>query len=169
MHKSIYDLKQASRQWFAKLSSVLLRKGFTQSFSDHSLFIKNKVDSFVAVLVHVDDIIVASNDSSNIAYLKCFIDSKFKLKDLEQLKYLFGLEVARPKMGIFVSQRHYALQLLSVTEFLGYKPTTTPMEANIKLTQDDGKPLEDPKLYRRLIVKLLYLTITRPNLSYAVN
>ncbi|RVW88895.1 Retrovirus-related Pol polyprotein from transposon RE2 [Vitis vinifera] len=98
LHKSIYDLKQASRQWFAKLSSVLLRK----------------------VLVYVDDIIIASNDSNNIADLKCFIDSQFKLKDLGQLKYFLGLKVARSKMGISISQRHYALQLLLEVGFLGY-------------------------------------------------
>lgn len=145
-----------------------IEESFTQSSSDHSLFIKNNVDSFVAVLVYVDDIIVASNDSNSIANLKCFIDSQFKLKDLGQLKYFLGLEVARSKKGISVSQRHYALQLLSEAGFMGCKPETTPMEANIKLTQD-GEPLKDPELYRRLIGKLLYLTITRLDLSYAVN
>ncbi|RVW51926.1 Retrovirus-related Pol polyprotein from transposon RE2 [Vitis vinifera] len=141
LHKSIYGLKQASRQWFAKLS----------------------------ILVYVDHIIVASNDSNSIADLKCFIDSQFKLKDPGQLKYFLGLEVARSKNGISISQRHYALQLLSEAGFLGCKPANTPMEANIKLTQDDGEPLKDPELYRRLIWKLLYLTITRPDLSYVVN
>ena len=148
---------------------MLLRKGFTQSCSDHSLFIKNNVDFFVTVLVYVDDIIVASNDSNGIADIKCFIDSQFNLKDLGQLKYFLGLEVARSKKGISISQRHYALQLLSEAGFLGCKPATTPMEGNIKLTQEDGEPLKDPKLYRHLIGELLYLTITWPDLSYAVN
>ena len=82
LHKSIYGLKQTSRQWFAKFLSVLLKKGFTQSSSNHSLFIKYNVDSFVAVLVYVDDIIVASNDSNSITDLKCFLDGQLKLKDL---------------------------------------------------------------------------------------
>ncbi|RVW93427.1 putative mitochondrial protein [Vitis vinifera] len=93
----------------------------------------------------------------------------FKLKNLEQLKYFLGLEVARSRKGISISQRHYALQLLSNFGFLGCKPTSTPMEANINLSQDDGELLEDPNLYRRLIGKLLYLTITRPDLAYSVN
>ena len=84
------------------------------------MFIKYNVDSFVAVLVYVDhDIIVANNDSNGNADLKCFLDSQFKLKDLRQFKYFLGLEVARSKKGIFVSQRLYALQLLSEVEFLG--------------------------------------------------
>ncbi|RVW19345.1 Retrovirus-related Pol polyprotein from transposon RE2 [Vitis vinifera] len=73
-----------------------------------------------AVLVYVDhDIIVANNDSNGNAGLKCFLDSQFKLKDLRQFKYFLGLEVAKSKKGIFVSQRLYALQLLSKAEFLG--------------------------------------------------
>ena len=77
--------------------------------------------------------------------------------------------MAKSKKGISISQRHYALSLLLKAGFLGCKPVTTPMEVNIKLTQDDGESLEDLEFYRRLIGKLLYLTITWPDLSYAVN
>ncbi|KAL6336589.1 hypothetical protein AAG906_025144 [Vitis piasezkii] len=92
---------------------------FTQSSSDHSFFIKYNADSFVAVLVYVDhDIIVANNDSSGSADLKCFLDSQFKLKDLKQLKYFLGLEVARSKKESVLA-RLYAFQLLSEAGFLG--------------------------------------------------
>lgn len=49
------------------------------------------------------------------------------------------------------------------------KPTSTPMEANLKLSQDIGEDVANPALYRRLVGKLLYLTITQPNLAYSVN
>ena len=83
--------------------------------------------------------------------------------------FVLGLEIARIERGISISQRPYALQILEDTGFLGCKPAATPMEVNVKLSQDDGEELSDPALYRRLIGKLLYLTITRPDLSYAVN
>ena len=68
-----------------------------------------------------------------------------------------------------MSQRPYALQLLVDTGYLGSKPAVTPMEPNLKLSQEDGELFDDHSLYRRLIGKLLYLTITRHDLSYAIN
>ena len=77
--------------------------------------------------------------------------------------------MARTNKGISISQRHYALQLLANIGYLGSKPASTPMEANLKLSQDEGEPLDDPSSYRMMIGKMLYLTITRPDISYSVN
>ena len=66
-------------------------------------------------------------------------------------------------------QRHYALELLKDVGFLGCKPVKTPMESNLKLSKEEGDLLDDLMMYRRLIGKLLYLTITRPDLSFVVN
>ncbi|KAL6346508.1 hypothetical protein AAG906_000126 [Vitis piasezkii] len=100
LHKSIYGLKQALRQWFAKFSGVLLDKGFTQLASCHSLFTKCSGKSFLALLVYVDDIVIASNDYRTIEKLRTFLNSQFKLKDLGQLKYFLDLEVARSQKGV---------------------------------------------------------------------
>ncbi|KAL5579567.1 hypothetical protein UlMin_012009 [Ulmus minor] len=169
LNKSLYGLKQASRQWYAKFSSVLIEEGFCQSATDQSLFIQRTGGVFIALLVYVDDIIIASNDELAVQKLKSNLDAKFKLKDLGPLRFFLGLEIARTEKGISISQRPYALQILEDTGFWGCKPAATPMEVNVKLSQDDGEELSDPAIYRRLIRKLLYLTITRPDLSYAVN
>jgi len=63
MKKSLYRLRQAPRQWFAKLSSKLCEYGFVRSYADYSLFVYQKGDIFMALLVYVDDIILASNDT----------------------------------------------------------------------------------------------------------
>ncbi|OIW01742.1 hypothetical protein TanjilG_03880 [Lupinus angustifolius] len=77
------------------------------------------------------------------------------------------MEVARSKRGIVLYQRKYTLDLLEETGFLGAKPASTPMEYN-NLHSQSGTPLTDDSSYRRLIGKLLYLTNTRPDISYDV-
>ncbi|XP_062114126.1 uncharacterized mitochondrial protein AtMg00810-like [Humulus lupulus] len=71
--------------------------------------------------------------------------------------------------GIFISQRSYALQILEDFGYLGCKPTSTPMEPNLKLTQESSDILDNPQFYRCIIGKLQYLTITRPDLFYSFN
>jgi hypothetical protein len=111
LQKSLYGLKQASSQWFAKFSSTLICHGFIQSKADYSLFTRSQGSSFIALLVYVDDIVIASNDVSAVLDLTVYLNSVFNLKDLGPLKYFLGLEVARSGKGIVVSQRKYALVL----------------------------------------------------------
>ena len=168
LHKSLYGLKQASRQWFVKFSSTIIKQGFIQSNSDYSLFIRTQGTTFITLLVYVDDILIASNNIITVHTLKNSLHAKFKLKDLGNFKYFLGLEVARSTKGISLCQRKYALDILSDSGMLGSKPVVSPMEQNLKLSQSDGDILSDPSQYRRLVGRLLYLIVTRPNISYSV-
>uniref|UniRef100_A0A803PRT7 Polyprotein n=1 Tax=Cannabis sativa TaxID=3483 RepID=A0A803PRT7_CANSA len=143
--------------------------GFTHSALDHSLFIQHSSSHFMALLVYVDDVIIASNDLAAIQSLTVRLNGRFKLKDLGSLRYFLGIEVARTNEGIFISQRPHALQILEDFGKLGAKPVTTPMEPNEKLHQESGELLDSSQSYRKIIGKLQYLTITRPDLSYSVN
>ncbi|KAK2406745.1 putative mitochondrial protein [Trifolium repens] len=167
LQKSLYGLKQASRKWNEKLTSLLLREGYEQSTADYSLFTLTKDANFTALLVYVDDIILAGNDLGEISRIKTILDSNFKIKDLGVLKYFLGLEIAHSQLGITISQRKYCLDLLQESGLLWSKPAITPLDPSAKLHQDDSKPYEDVSSYRRLIGKLLYLTNTRPDISFA--
>jgi len=167
--KSLYGLKQASRQWFHKFSGVLIQNGFMQSLFDPTLFVRVREDTFLALLVYVDDIMLVSNKDSAVIEVKQILAKEFKLKDLGQKRYFLGLEIARSKEGISISQRKYALELLEEFGFLGCKPVPTPMELNLKLSQEDGALLLDASHYRKLIGRLVYLTVTRPDICFAVN
>ena len=170
MNKSLYGLKQASRQWFAKFSTTLIQDlGFVQSKADYSLFTRQKDQSFLIILVYVDDVLVARNNKDEIEEFKLLLDQRFKNKDLGDLRYFLGLEVARSNQGITICQRKYVLEVLNDSGYLGYKLAKTPMEQNIKLSKYEGEELKDPSLYRRMIERLLYLTITRPDITYAIH
>jgi hypothetical protein len=168
LQKSLYDLKQASRQWFAKFSSTLISHGFTQSKADYSLFTRTQASSFIALLVYVDDIVIASDNVAVVSELTQFLNSVFSLKDLGPLKFFLGIKVACSAKGISISQHKYALEILEDSGVLGAKLVIFPMDSNLKLSRSDGELIDDPSSYRRLIGRLVYLTITRPDLSYSV-
>lgn len=136
LNKSIYGLKQASRQWFKKFSSALLDLGLIKAHGDHSLFVKSRNDDFVVVLVYVDDIIIASTSEEATSELIAGLKSYFKLRELGPLKYFLGLEIARTSDGISVCQRKYALDILSATGMLDCKSSYVPMTPNLKTVQD---------------------------------
>jgi len=100
--KSLYGLKQASRKWYEKLTSLLHHHHYNQSTSDHSLFIKKTVTSFTILLVYVDDVIIAGDSLFEFQSIKVILHSSFKIKDLGQLKYFLGLKVAYSSKGIYI-------------------------------------------------------------------
>ena len=116
----------------------------------------------------MDDIVIIGSDSTRISSLKSFLHGQFHIKDLGMLRYFLGVEVMRSKHGIFLSQRKYVLDLLSETGKLGAKPCSSPMAPSLRLARE-GELFEDPERYRRLIGKLNYLTITRPDIAHSVS
>nr|XP_034894181.1 uncharacterized mitochondrial protein AtMg00810-like [Populus alba] len=126
-------------------------------------------DSITIILLYIDDMVVTGNDEKAINDLKAFLNSCFKIKDLGPLKYFLGIEVARSKTGITVCQRKYTLDILEEAGLLGAKPAKVPMEPDLALTDTGSAALKDPTRYRHLVGKLIYLTISRPEITYSVN
>lgn len=86
-----------------------------------------------------------------------------------QLNYFLRLEISCSQKGIFLSQRHYTLQLLEDTDSMACKPVTLPMDPKARLCSFQGELLDDASMYRRLVGRLLYLTISRPGITFAVH
>ncbi|KAM1254549.1 hypothetical protein ACFX2G_029491 [Malus domestica] len=133
-----------------------------------SLFVKANEGKLAIVLVYVDDLIITGDDEAEILQTKENLSVRFQMKELGQLKHFLGLEVDRTQEGIFLCQQKYAKDLLKKFGMLECKLISTPMEPNAKMCAHEGKDLEDATMYRQLVGSLIYLTLTRPDISYAV-
>ncbi|KAL4025768.1 hypothetical protein IC575_014173 [Cucumis melo] len=170
LQKSLYGLKQSPRAWFDRFTTFVKSQGYSQGHSDHTLFTKTSKTRKIAILiVYVDDIVLTGDDQTEISQLKQRMGDEFEIKDLGNLKYFLGIEVARSKEGISVSQRKYTLDLLTETGMLGCRPADTPIEFNCKLGNSDNQVPVDKEQYQRLVGKLIYLSHTRPDISFAVS
>nr|GFA09694.1 retrovirus-related Pol polyprotein from transposon TNT 1-94 [Tanacetum cinerariifolium] len=107
LKKSIYGLKQASRNWYHKFTKSLMNLGYKQSRADHSLFIYKDADVYVAALIYVDDVILVGNNMKQIARTKSHLD-KIETQDaitwrlqtvLRYLKTTAGQGILLPKTG----------------------------------------------------------------------
>ena len=113
------------------------KKGFKQSNSDHTLFLKNQNGKVIALIIYVDDMIITGDDNEEIIELQEHLAKEFEMKNLEGLKYFLGIEVAQSKHEIFLSQRKYILYLFAETRMLECKPADTPIAQNEKLSIHD--------------------------------
>ena len=167
--KALYGLKQSPHAWFGKFNKETQAFGMNKSKKDHSIVYKKSAASIILLVVYVDDIVFIGNDPAGISNLKAFMHSMFHTKDLGELKYFLGIEVSRSKKGMFLSQRKYVLDLLEETGKIEAKQCITSMVPNVQLMPDDGDPFYNPERYRRVVGKLNYLTVTRPDIAYAVS
>ncbi|KAJ0533858.1 putative RNA-directed DNA polymerase [Helianthus annuus] len=169
LRKSMYGLKQASRNWYYKFTQSLVSMGYKQSVADPSLFIFTKGTVHVSALIYVDDVIIVGNNMDKIKATKTLLHEQFTIKDLGSLKYFLGIEVAHTKEGLVLSQRKYTLDILRDMGLERCRPSSFPMEQTLKLDRAEEEPKVDAGQYRRLIGRLLYLQATRPDISFSVN
>ncbi|XP_071920664.1 uncharacterized protein [Coffea arabica] len=170
LKKSLYGLKQSPRAWFERFNKAVQKFGFLQSQADHTLFYRHSKEGKVAILiVYVDDIILTGDDCGGLENLKKFLAKEFEIKDLGNLKYFLGMEFARSKEGIVVSQKKYVLDFLKETGMMGCRPAETPMEPNLKLQPASAEKVRDREKFQRLVGRLIYLSHTRPDIAFPVS
>ncbi|GJZ69683.1 ribonuclease H-like domain-containing protein [Tanacetum coccineum] len=124
------------------------------------------------LLVYVDDLVITGNNVDEIEKFKRFLSNKFKIKDLGELKYFLGIEALKTAIGLCLNQRKYYLELLHEYGLLACRPVMTPLPENIMLSSEDSnidKFLSNITNYQKLVEKLIYLTHTRPDISYFVH
>ena len=118
------------------------------------------------LIIYVDDVIITGDDAEEIQNLKENLFKELEMKVLGVLKYI---DVLRSKHGIFLRQKKYVLNMLAETGLLDCKPAETPMVPNHWLKIVNGAKLTHRERYQRLVGKLIYLSHTRPDITYAAH
>jgi hypothetical protein len=168
LQKSLYGLKQAPRAWFHRFTSFITTLGFSASKSDSSLFVFCRGSSLAYLLLYVDDIILTANTTTLLHSVIHSLNTEFSMSDLGDIHHFLGINVHRTTEGLFLSQQQYALEILERANMLNCHSISTPIDTQAKLSSTHGRPCHDPTLYRSLAGALQYLTLTRPDLQYAV-
>ncbi|XP_019184185.1 PREDICTED: uncharacterized protein LOC109179071 [Ipomoea nil] len=123
---------------------------------------------FIYVIVYVDDILVMGNDQGFISSLLTALSSAFKIRDLGELGFFLGIETIKCKDEIFLSQQRYMTDILKRAGMTYCKPLATHMSA-YKPTISNANLYDDATRYRSLAGALQYLTVSRLDLSFALN
>nr|GEU64325.1 hypothetical protein [Tanacetum cinerariifolium] len=168
LNKALYGLKQDLRAWFHRLSTFLADNGFTCCRADTSLFVFKRDTCIMYLLVYVDDLILTGNQPYVLTTFITRLDKEFAIKDLGALNYFLGLEATYSTNGLFLNQSKYAKEILTRSNMIDAKPAPTPLGANVFIFSM-GDPFLNPTHYCFIVGALQYLTITRPDISYAVN
>ena len=95
LKRSIYDLKQSSRQWYLRFRLAVLSNGFTMIKEDHCVYIKRSKGSCIILSLYVDDILLAGNDMEMIITTKGWLSSNFEMKDMGEVDYILGVKILR--------------------------------------------------------------------------
>ncbi|KAJ0946635.1 putative RNA-directed DNA polymerase [Helianthus annuus] len=169
LHKSLYGLKQAPRAWFNRLTMALHSLGFKGSKTDPSLFIYSSKGTLLYMLVYVDDIILTGNNPSLIDQVIHSLGTTFAIQDLGSLSYFLGVEVVHQGSNLILSQQKYILELLQRAGLSHAKSVTSPITTTAHLSLGDSPLYENPVRYRQVVGALQYVTISRPDITFAVN
>nr|BBF90152.1 polyprotein -like [Oryza rufipogon]BBF90155.1 polyprotein -like [Oryza rufipogon] len=126
LKRSIYGLKQASRQWYLKFDGTIKKFGFQENVEDNCIYSKFKNGRFIFLILYVDDILLASSDVSLLQETKKFLSSNFDMKDLGEASYVLGIEIHRDrtKYALGLSQKTYIEKVLK--KFNMYRCSATP-------------------------------------------
>jgi hypothetical protein len=167
--RSLYGIKQASWAWFQHFASVVTTADFSTSAHGPALFVHVSPSGRTLLLLYVDDMIITGDDPEYIAFAKARFSDQFLMSDFGPLRYFLGIEISSTHEGFFLSQEKYIQNLLDRSSLTDHRTAETLMELNVHLVATDSEPLEVTTHYRHIVGSLIYLGVTRPDISYSVH
>uniref|UniRef100_A0A2N9FM87 Reverse transcriptase Ty1/copia-type domain-containing protein n=1 Tax=Fagus sylvatica TaxID=28930 RepID=A0A2N9FM87_FAGSY len=177
LKKSLYGLKQSSRQWYLKFHQAILDIGYEMSHLDHCVYVWRDKEKLALLSLYVDDILLASNSPDMMKVTKFCLRSKFEIKDMGPANYVLGIRISRDRDSklIYLDQENYLEKVLKKFKMEDYKPVSTPVSKRTILNKSMC-PTNKTELkemiaipYAQAVGSLMYtMTSTRPDICYAV-
>ncbi|GAA0153727.1 hypothetical protein LIER_11897 [Lithospermum erythrorhizon] len=148
LKKSLYGLKQASRQWYKKFDNFMHKEDFQKCNADHCCYIKRYQASYIILLLYVYDMLVAGSNMDDIRNLKHQLS-----KDLGPAKKILGMQIIRDKHKgtLQLSQSEYIKSVLQ-TFNMSSKPVSTPLASHFRLSEDQSPQAEEDKVWLRFLM-----------------
>ncbi|CAJ2670589.1 unnamed protein product [Trifolium pratense] len=168
LKKALYGLKQAPRAWYERLTEFLTSQGYRKGGNDKTLFVKEDQGKFLIAQIYVDDIVFGGMSSEMVQHFVQQMQSEFEMSLVGELTYFLGLQVKQMEDTIFISQSKYARNIVKKFGMESAAHKRTPAATHLKLTKDEKGVDVDQSLYRSMIGSLLYLTASRPDITFAV-
>ncbi|KAK2402513.1 putative mitochondrial protein [Trifolium repens] len=168
LKKALYGLKQAPRAWYERLTQFLEEQGYRKGGSDKTLFVKQEKGKFIIAQIYVDDIVFGGMSDAMVQHFVQQMQSEFEMSLVGELTYFLGLQIKQMDDTIFISQSKYARNIIKKFGMDNATHKRTPAPTHLKLTKDEKGISVDQSLYRSMIGSLLYLTASRPDITYAV-
>jgi hypothetical protein len=168
LKKALYGLKQAPRAWYERLTKFLVQQGYRKGETDKTLFVREEKGKFMIAQIYVDDIVFGGMSDPMVKMFVNQMQSEFEMSLVGELTYFLGLQVKQMEDTIFISQSKYAKNIVKKFGMENANHKRTPAATDLKLSKDEHGVSVDQSLYRSMIGSLLYLTASRPDISFAV-
>lgn len=168
LKKALYGLKQAPRAWYERLTEFLINQGYKKGGTDKTLFVKKEHGGVMIAQIYVDDIVFGGMSNQMVQHFVQQMQSEFEMSLVGELTYFLGLQIRQMEDTIFISQSKYAKNIVRKFGLDNASHKRTPTATHLKLSKDENGVAVDQSLYRSMIGSLLYLTASRPDITFAV-
>ncbi|GJU53920.1 zinc finger, CCHC-type containing protein, partial [Tanacetum coccineum] len=167
--KSLYGLKQASKQWHQKFNEVVLSNVYLLNQANKCVYSKfDESGKGVIICLYVADMLIFGTDQVQVYQTKEFLSSRFSMKDMGEADVILGIRIKHESNGISISRSYYIKKVLKKFNYFDCTPVSTPMDTSEKLMPNDGQAVSQLE-YSRMIGCLMYaMTCTRPDIAFVV-
>ena len=147
LKKSLYGLKQATREWYSKMDAFLLLQKFQRCRSDPNVYLQEYDGHLIIIVLYFYDLLITGSTIASISAIKTTLHNAFEMSDLGLLKQFLGLEIEQNSDGIMVTQSKYISDLLVKFNMAECRPTPFPFLSGINLEEGKHTPPMDCTIY----------------------